>query len=409
MQGKRAPFVVPAAVLLAIGAGAAAPIASGAPAPPSLAPLGAEQLVAHVLSAQPPQLSGELTWTANLGLGDLATAANDLGAGGGSGGSFNPLSLLDGTYQVDVWLDGSKAEHLSMSPQAGEEVDFVRNGNQAWTWDSSTMKVQHYTWSRSPRHKSLAGPAALSAPMPQTPQQPVTPQQLAQRILAGVSKTTTVTVPGTKWVGGIATYELVLTPGSSAQAAQAVPGTTIDHVEIDVAGRGPLSGVPLQVAVYAKGQATPALDLGFGPGIHVGAPAPGELGFTPPPGSTVVNHSLGAAKGRRRGRLVPPGQHRWSRTGAASMTSGAPTSVGSGWDMVWTGTTSALTDPHYQQALDATTTVVTVDGEQGRLFSSTLANVLILPGGRYYAGLVTPAFLEATATSEVAAIREGPA
>ncbi|HET9061470.1 MAG TPA: hypothetical protein VFN61_16255 [Acidimicrobiales bacterium] len=393
LQGKRAPFVVPAAVVLAIGAGAAAPVASGAPAPPSLPKTTPEQVVAQVLSAQPPELTGQLNWTADLGLGDLTSAAGELGAGG-AGGAFNPLSLLNGSYQVDAWLDGAKAEHLAMSPQPGQELDFVRNGNQAWTWDSSTLKVQHFTW---PARRGSGGTVPSSTTVPTSV--PETPQQLAQRILTAVGKSSTVDVPTTRWVAGIATYELVLTPGAAGSIAS-VPNSTVDHIAIDVAGRGPLAGIPLQVAVYAKGQALPALQLGFGPGLQTGAPPPSELTFTPPTGATVVNHTLGAHQRSRQDGTAGQAKIRskWSGSSAS-----APTTIGSGWDAVCTGTTSALGNPRYRQALEATTTLVTVGGQQARLFSSALANVLFVPGGRYYAGLVTPGFLEATAAKAAGA------
>ena len=45
------------------------------------------------------------------------------------------------------------------------------------------------------------------------------------------------------------------------------------------------------------------------------------------------------------------------------------------------------------------TRVVTVHGQQGRLFSTELLNVLIMQSGRVYAGFVTPSALEAAASA----------
>jgi len=38
-------------------------------------------------------------------------------------------------------------------------------------------------------------------------------------------------------------------------------------------------------------------------------------------------------------------------------------------------------------------------GRDGRLFSTDLLNVLLMPDGQFFAGLVTPAVLEAAASS----------
>ncbi len=365
LRSKRGPYAVPAVVVLAIAAGTVAPSVTGASSPPSLPSVTPAQLVSEVLSAKAPQLSGSLDWTANLGLPDLGALQGAVG--GGAPNAFNPLTLLNGTYQVDVWLAGNQAEHISLSPAPGQEVDLVRNGDQAWFWDSSTMKVTHLTG-------LSGGQAAPSQPTTV----PMTPQQLADRLLSHLGQSTSVVVPSTVYVGGQATYELLLTPKSA-------PGTTIDHIEVDVAADAPLQGVPLQVAVYAKGQAAPALELGF-TRVQPGAPPAGELTFSVPPGATEVNHSVS---------LTRPATPAQSSTGTGS----GPSTLGSGWEAVRTGTAPVLASPQYQTQLSAVTTVVQVGSQQGRLFTSELLNVLILPGGHYYAGFVTPQVLEAAATA----------
>ena len=73
LRWKRARYVVPAAVLAAVGIGAVVPTLSGASAPPNLPAQSAQQLVADMATAKAPQLSGTLTWTANLGLSDLSS------------------------------------------------------------------------------------------------------------------------------------------------------------------------------------------------------------------------------------------------------------------------------------------------------------------------------------------------
>ena len=54
--------------------------------------------------------------------------------------SFDPLSLLSDDYQINVWLDGTTAEHLALIDAPAQEVDLVRSGDQAWLWDSSAFR-----------------------------------------------------------------------------------------------------------------------------------------------------------------------------------------------------------------------------------------------------------------------------
>jgi len=128
----------------------------------------AAQLLAEIAEAQPPQLSGSLTWTANLGLSDLSTlegAAGQSTGGSGPGTSgFDPLTLLSGSYEIDVWLDGAKAEHLALDLPSAEEVDLVRNGAEAWLWDSSTNTATHLVGAQAAGAAPTAPPSAPAGP-----------------------------------------------------------------------------------------------------------------------------------------------------------------------------------------------------------------------------------------------------
>ncbi len=366
--------------MLAIAAGAIAPSVTGASSPPDLPAISPAQLLAEVASAKAPQLTGTLSWTANLGLADLGTIQADLGAGAGGASStgFNPLALLNGTYQINVWLDGKTAEHLSLSPQPGQEIDLVRNGGQAWYWDSSTMKVSHLV-GQGTTGAAPAGSSAVAA---------LTPQQLVDRLLSHVGPTTSVSVPSTVYVGGQRAYELLITP-------KAASGTTIAHIEVDIAADAPLTGTPLQVAVYAAGQASPALELGY-TSVQPGPPAASELTFSTPPGATEKTYHLGRPSSTSvSGTGSAPGS-----AGTTGANGAAVKRLGSGWTTVVSGNTSVLSNPTYQTELDAVTTVVDVGGQQGRLFTSELVNVLVMSDGHYYAGFVTPAVLEADASSQ---------
>ena len=118
------------------------------------------------------------------------------------------------------------------------------------------------------------------------PKQPLTPQQAAQQVLAAVGPTTTVSVASNVTVAGQAAYGLVLAPKDAR--------SLVGQVQIDVDGR---NGVPLRLQVFARGASSPAFQVGY-TAIQFVTPAPADLSFTPPPGSTVTQVNLaGGDKG----------------------------------------------------------------------------------------------------------------
>ena len=360
---------MPAVVLVAVGVGAGVPAMSGASSPPSLPTLSVQQLVADMAQAKAPELSGTLSWAPNLGLSGLSTLEKELGGTSidstSSGGGFNPLTLLTGSYDVKVWLGGPKEEHLALITGPDSEVDLVRNANQAWLWDSTTQRVDHFIGpATSP---SASSPSSGSGAV-------VTPQQVAANILHNLSATTSVTMGEPLYVAGQPAYQLVLTPKQA---------TTVSDISIAVGSGGPLLGVPLQVAVNAKGANTPALEFGFTGPLNLGAPASSEFTFVAPPGSKVVTHDIGSAPTQPQGLG-------W-----------LPTSVGTsgtGWATVLHGKSSKLAGTTGQALLGAVATQVNVAGQQARLFTSYLLNVLVMPDGQFYAGFVAPPVLEAAAS-----------
>jgi hypothetical protein len=362
---------------MAIGAAALVPTMSGASAPPDLPAQTAQQLLVDIASAKAPELSGSLTWTANLGLSDLSALESGGGqsAGGASGGGFDPVSLLSGSHEIDIWLDGTTAEHLALLEPPAEEVDLVRNGDQGWLWDSATETVTHLVGAGRSGTGGASGPAATT---PSGAAPSWTPQQWASSLLAHLSPTTLVTTGAPLYIAGQPAYQLNLAPRSAT-------GSTVDHIEIDVGATGELSGVPLQVAAYATGQASPALELGFSGSLQVGAPPASELTFTPPPGAHVVTRTLRRGDGDLNGDS-------WGDMSQLH-------TAGSGWTAVISGTSASLANDMAQGTLGEGSTAVSFDGQHGQLFSTDLLNVLVLPDGRFYAGLVTPAVLEAAASA----------
>jgi len=392
LRSRRIPYVVPVAVLAVVGVVALVPALSGASSPAGLPAQSAQQLVAGIVAAKPPQLSGALQWTVNLGFSGLSALEQETGqgGGGGGGGSFDPLTLLSDDYQVNVWLDGTSAEHLALVDSPAQEVDLVRNGDQAWLWDSSTQTVTHFIWSKG----RAQTPTSSGLPPIWVPP---TPEQVAAGLLSDLGGTTAVTVGTPLYVAGEPAYRLLVTP-------KAASGSTVDHVEIDVGATGSLLGVPLQVAIYATGQSSPALELGFTGALHLGPPPASELTFTPPPGSKVITRTLGDGLGGGVGARARAGVG--SRAGGAAPATAASdfdahgfTTTGTGWATVVGGSAPGLVSSVGNGPVSAATTVVQVAGQHARLFSTALLNIVFMPDGRFYAGLVTPRVLEAAASA----------
>jgi hypothetical protein len=399
VRSKRVRYAAPAAVVVALGIGAFVPTISGASSPPDLPAQSPAQLLANVAAAKPPQLSGTVTWNANVGLSDLSdlTQSSGQGQGGASAGNgFNPLTLLSGNYQMKVWLDGNAAEHIALIEPSAQEVDLVRNGNQAWYWDSSTQSVLHLIGPKT------ALPGGASSPAIGTAGLPLTPGELAGLLLGRIGSGTSVATGAPLYVAGQPAYSLIVKPKTSA--------TTVNHIEIDIGASGSLSGVPLQVAVYANNQVSPALELGFGQ-ISLGAPPASELTFTAPPGSTVKTETIGSgasqsgvsqsaaglASGGLFGFVRASSAQSPQQSGTSSMS--GTTRTGAGWASVISGPEGQVFNVAEQGTLSEVTTVKSFHGQWGRLFSTSLLNVLLMPNGRFYAGLVTPKVLESAASS----------
>jgi hypothetical protein len=385
---KRARFAVPAAVLAALGLGAFVPTLSGASAPPNLPAQTAQQLVATMTAAKAPQLSGALTWTTNLGLSDLSSLAQGTGQGGGNG--FDPLTLLSGNYHLNLWL-GTQAEHLALIEPSDQEVDVVRSHNQVWLWDSSTQNVVHLIGPKaSPEGNGSAGIGAASG----LSALPLTPMELASQLLGHLTASTSVTVGSPIYIAGEPAYQLLVAPKGAASS-------TIRDIEVAIGTSRSLLGVPLQVAIYAKGQPSPALQVGFTGQLHPGAPSPDELSFTPPPGSTVTTRTLGAGSSGEAGTspLAPLSKLFGPLNPAGPAGSAKVAKTGKGWATVVSAPSGQLLGSVAAGPLSALTRVVTVHGQQGRLFSTELLNVLIMQSGRVYSGFVTPRALEAAASA----------
>jgi outer membrane lipoprotein-sorting protein len=372
---------VPVLIIAAIAAGSAVPglVGSAGASAPDLPPLTPAELLAKARTAQVTGLSGTVELTSNLGLPSL----DSLTALGGGGSGTSIAALLSGKHSVQVWIDGTDhARITTVAPLA--ETNWIRNGTDLWSYDSSTLTTTHATIKAGATDAADAKDATSGVSLPDPAHD--TPIQFAQQLLDSVTPSTDVTVDTNARIASRPVYQLVLTPHAAASTVQDVT------IAIDAA-----TGLPLDVRITAKSGGT-ALELGF-TDISFDVPSAATFDFTPPPGSKLVEASnptdllsVGGDTHRHH--------HRRDKSPAAT-TPGDPASalgntkvLGSDWTSV--AVVSGSSVPTQLDAFIGGAQRVPVGTETARLVTTRLFNVLVFDDGRIAIGAVTPDALAAT-------------
>jgi outer membrane lipoprotein-sorting protein len=368
---RRLRWSAPVLVAAVIGMIVAVPGLSAADSP-TLPRLTPAQLISKAQQAKISAFSGTVNLSTNLGIPNLSALAGAAG-GGGHGQSFSPTDLLSGAHQARVWFASPDSARVALFLDMAE-VDVVHHGQDIWTWDSTSKKVVHYTVAAE------TGPAGTSAKAaaPDPTEAVKTPQQVADDLLAHIDPTTKATVGASVRVAGQAAYQLVLTPRAGV--------STVDHVVITIDS---VTGMPLEVQTFAKGQKAAAVDLGFSH-IDYSKPAASRFTFTPPPGSTLTTKALGGSH-----TSAPTAD---TKPAAASATdTSQPTMVGQDWATVALFHNVQIP----KQVADFLKAASPVSGSfgSGRLIQTSLVNVLVLDDGRVAVGAVTVGALEAAVAS----------
>ena len=373
-------WAVPGAAAIAVAVAASGVLSAGASAP--LPPKTAAQLLVALQNAHVDGLSGTVVENARLGLPDIPSL-------GGQSSATSLMSLLTGSHTLRVWTGGEDKSRVALLGSLGES-DVVRNGRDVWTWSSDTNTATHYQLpaSDSATHKTPAKVAQL------------TPQEAADRALAAIDPTTTVSTDGTGDVAGRSAYELVLAPKAA--------GSLIGQVRIAIDSA---TSVPLRVQVYPRVSADgPALEVGF-TRVSFAAPAERNFQFTPPSGATVKQGTLPLAAKNANGANGAKDRP------AAGATTGGSRTVGTGWTAVAVmdgaslpGSTSSpkassgssgTAAPKRSGASEANQLAqilaraprVSGTWGSGRLVTTTLVSVLVTDDGRVVVGAVTPDLL----------------
>ena len=230
------PLAVVAAAALVIGV---RPIV--ADASPTLPPRTAAQLLASLPEAAAQPFSGTVETTARLGLPDLPSSVQ------GQHAPLSVTSLLAGTHTLRVWYAGPDRQRVALVSDLAE-ADVIHDGNDAWAWSSDSRGGVHVTL---PDH----APNGATRPDPALPgelMRDLTPQRLAEQLLAAVEPSTKVTVDGTATVAGQAAYELVVAPRDQR--------SLIAQIRLAVDAR---TSLPLRLQVIGTRSSDPAIESGF--------------------------------------------------------------------------------------------------------------------------------------------------
>ncbi|MBC7761116.1 MAG: hypothetical protein H7201_04820, partial [Candidatus Saccharibacteria bacterium] len=271
---------------------------------------------------------------------------------------------LTGSHTARIFVDGSTKQRVQVLDTMAER-DMVRNGSEVWLYDSKKK-----TAARSTLAAGATSPPLTEGSIP-------TPDEFASKFLSSVDSTTVVSLGDDLRVAGRTAYNLVLTPKAGE--------TLIGSVSIAVDSE---TGLPLSVEVFARSQEAPAFRVGFST-LDLGTPDASLFTFTPPAGVTVTTKT---PKAQTQQTQTP--QTETPRNDTAK-----PTVSGTGWDAIVAlpagkSTARATSSPLFAQL----TTSVT----GGRLFRTSLINVLLTDDGRVFAGPVPLAKLQTAAAAAAA-------
>jgi outer membrane lipoprotein-sorting protein len=354
-------WLVPtAAAAVVIGGGAAAGtiVASADPALPARS---AAQLLADVQTAKVDGFSGTVVESADLGLPNLSALT-----GGSSDADIS--KLITGSNTAKVWYAGDTKARVALLGTLGE-TDVIRNGTDVWMWSSRDNTAEH-----------IRIPADAKTPHAAPADLPATPQEAADRALAAISPTTSVTTTGSAKVAGRDAYELVLAPKDAA--------ALIGQVRLAIDAK---THIPLRVDVYARNANNPAVRVAF-QDISFTVPDAQQFAFNPPPGATVKT-----PKADDLSKQAAQAQKEHSAEAQKAAKDSGAHVVGTGWTSVVVATLpkSGDSDSDAKAITGLITSLPKVSGSwgSGHLLTSNLFSALVTDDGRVLAGAVTPARL----------------
>jgi hypothetical protein len=341
------------AVLIAIPAVVGAlPVSVNAPAP--------AVLLQRVVRSTAVPYQGYALSEANLGLPDIAQAGD-------------ASDLLNNTSRMRAWVDGTDRWRVDQVSTVGEKDTYADQGG-VWMWDSGHHKTTRVEGQPGAR---LVRPTDLLPP------------ELG-RLLAAAATSDEVRAVAPRRVANVAAAGIRITPHADT--------TTIAAVDLWV---DPRSGLPLEVAVYAKGSSRAVLRSRF-LDVSQSRPSPSLVTFQPPAGAIQYDDwddvDVAARVDQRSPILLPNVLGSLARRGAGPA---AVSTYGAGFSVVAVAGVPGRLGFQFEQQLARLPTIETPVG-QGRLVPTPLLNgVVVSRGGALYAiiGAVPPGRLASLAGS----------
>ncbi|MCC6438632.1 MAG: hypothetical protein IT196_26660 [Acidimicrobiales bacterium] len=366
---RSARWLVPAALVVGTAAAVAVPslLPAGADPVPVLPELTAAQLLAKVQQADVQTFSGSVTYEVDLGLPDLG------GFGGSGAAPSTILELLSGSTTAQLSVDGTDRQRIALDGEQSE-THWIHNGDDVWSWDSSTGEVAHL---------DVGGPgldAAKADDLARKAMPAFSPETVADLLLARVGLSTEVRVQTPGYVAGRPVYELVLSPRDAA--------STIDDVVVAVDAS---TGMPLRLRVDGRDTGEPVLQIGF-TSISYDSPNPSTFTFTPPPGATVIEADdpgdlLPFSSGLADGRIIPDGIGAAVSPDDVERTEGTEL-VGTDWSTMVVVSDVGV-PPQLAVLLDDAPALDGPGGE-AKVIRTRLLNVVLLADGRLAVAALEP-------------------
>ena len=364
-SSRRLRWAVPGGVAAAVAvASLTSTVTASASGRPKLPPRTAAQLLVDLQQADTPTLSGTVVESVHLGLPDLSSIS-------GASSNASDLSLqnlVSGSHTLRIFYGGPTQQRVALLGQLSES-DIVHNGKDLWTYSSTTREVTHSV---------LADPDVHADATPtQSPVSAMTPMASAEKVLAAIDPTTSVSVDRSAYVAGRSAYQVVLKPKDSRSLVGSV------WIALDAKNK-----VPLRVQVFARNATAPSIQVGF-TDVSFSAPSASIFRFVPPAGIKPKEQAMPFMGDALKAAHGPDAS--------------APTDtkvIGSGWTSVLqlkmsAGATPTAGNSNATGLLDRVATPVA----GGRLVTSSLLSVLLTDDGRVLVGAVSGADLQKVAAS----------
>jgi outer membrane lipoprotein-sorting protein len=372
---------VPAVVIPAVvvGGALALPLQAGAAVPlPERSPQDVLTLLAQ---SDVEAFSGTVQQTSDLGLPALPSLSGQDAAQGAALGAG--LEVLTTDHTARVFADGPGRLRLQVLDDLGER-QLVLNGAEAWTYDFRKNEAMRLTLPADSRARIEARLNELDASVT------MTPAAIAERALAAIEPSTSVTTTDNVRVAGRSAYDLVLTPRTD--------DTLVGSVAIAVDAQ---TGMPLRAAITARGESSPAVSVAF-TDLTLETPKAGLFTFAPPAGAEVTEKTLPSTETWDQAKAQAKAQAQAQGTpddvGVAgeepSVAGEEPTVTGTGWSAVVALPAGAVPAEVLRSPLltEATTQVA-----GGRALQTALFSVLLTEDGGAFAGAVPVEQLQAAA------------